>query len=322
MSRTLESAAASRAASPARAPRGGRGPRGETVAALKARCRAIGIPVKSTWSKERIKKALELAEGNVPTWQQFDPDVIKTTADRRRYGIKMIQEFLAQPLAEQKRVLPSLLERFGHLRTLPTASALDCQTAFQLYAQTLTLIPDLPRGGMVGAQRLSDGQHTVLSRLEADIDQIAGLANLKPHVSKHMQTNWLYHLYGGSCSCHANALGVFRAFAHHFLFGVWHWTGNHANCRVGNAMPQGHQQGRLDALLPALSTPALRLAATEALFRAMVRAARQYSDTRPNHNGQPVALIGPVALPFDAAFDNNNIDVGVTWQQLVPGVNV
>ena len=272
--------------------------------------------MKASWGKERIAAALELAEANVPAWEIFDREVHKTAADRKDMGVKMIQEFLTHSLAEQKRILPPLLARFENLKDLDINTAHECATAFHLFAVALTLNPYLPMAKKVGAPRLANGAHSVMSRLEADIDAIACLDNLNPHVSKHLQTNWMYHLYGSSCSCHANTVGVFKAFAFHFLFGVWHWTGNHANCRVGSAMPVGHQQGYLNTLLPALATRPQRLAAMQQLFRAMERAARQYSDTRPNFGNNPVATVGPVALPFDPTFDDVSIDVGLTWQQI------
>lgn len=298
--------------------RGGAAARGETTKQLATRCKAQGIAVKAAWSKQRLLAALALADKSKPLWLSFDAAEVKEPAARLSYGTTMIQQFLNLSAEDQKSTLRDQLKRFD-MSAMPTNTPKERKRAFQLFAQRLTLTPDLPSAVTASgwrARQLPSGDHTVLSRLEADIDAIPGLEQLLSHVSQHLQNNWTYHLVGNSCDCHSNEpLGRFGAFAFHFLHGICHWTDNHAYCRVRGAFPRGHRQGKFPMFGPSVAVPQQRADVAKKLFDAMVRATRQYEDGR-SHNGASAWLSGPVGLPFDATYDRANNDVGIDWATL------
>lgn len=199
-----------------------------------------------------------------------------------------------------------------------------------------------------GNDNNNDKVDSVLSRLWRDLSDDHQFVNLRSHVRKHLVVSWSYHLLGAGCACHAGdpvrvernnrkdtnwrflfanitippttnvyvqQVGQFRGFAHHFLHGLCHWTGNHYFCRLGAAQvhPPNQQLGRFP--LEENTSQQQRLALAKKLFIAMVRAARQYESGRQFLNTS-CWTTGPAQLPFDPAFDRNDIDLGVQWGEI------
>ena len=257
-----------------------------------------------------------------PLWESFDPEVITAPQERQRRALLMLMQYDQLP-NERKReeAVRALLVKFSHLANEDISTPKNRRNTFRFCVSALTRATDIGTGTVSAVDlppfRLANGQHSVLSRLWSDMEAHVQLSNLRSHVRDHLVKNWAYHLLGHSCDCHANhpTYGTFGAFAHHFLHGLAHWTGNHHFCRLGNRVthPANQQLGTF----PLFGTQVERMQLAEDLFKAMARAARQYGDQR-QHNGNSSWFVAPSTLPFDPAFDRQDIDLGQgnDWQNI------
>ena len=275
---------------------------------------------KKSWGKKRLMQFIvnrRFAER--PLWDDFEPSGMSAT-DLQLQGNRMIQQFKGLTPAKQSEVLnedrvQQIVHRFS------TKSPAERLNAFKVYCQTLvghsklsTNPSELEKADFEPPQvEIGEGDDkekvlSVAGRLYADITAVPELLTLRPHIMKHLNNNWVYHLYGSGCNCHNSHASQFVGFSFHFLHGISHWLDDHTHCRTrsNQTLPASHRQGAF----PAVHSAARRRAVGHALFYALQRAARQYQDSR-----QSSWIDGPKVLPFDPIFDSGQLFL--SWSDFI-----